>query len=626
MQLPRTLLLLSFLLPGTPSLLAAGEQRVVAREVLWSGRLDALEEQHDPFAFELAPDGKGFFYYQGAPWPRLMFQPLEGAASMVGAVVPWSTLPPRIDPRDGTVYFTAVDVAESLPEPGERPRLLSLHVVKAARPGFSAERLHPSRGRAPGTFSILLDLHPSGETLLIGTGSGFRGQRLDDLSLDLHELPASGGPAAALRIRVNGRAAVRYSGDGSLIEYIPALEDPAAEIFRFERSTSRHLPPRPERGPRARRAGELEVSSFLLPHRGSIGWDGFESHEVRRPGARAGLLLEIGEEIRRLTPVRALPVSFRAGRILLCGGPEDRPLLIVAEVDASALEAEAESVEPRPSPLLFDPALLEGRILAARDPAAAELLERLRDTLHTAAAEPVTALRARLRQKGIGIDDDIEQRVEVFERSPGLLRVERFLDLTPPAAEREPPAAEAARETISQVMAFDGEECWLEREDGFVERIAESLFAREVNACSLFRWLFDPAGLGERNLRFGAPAPIAPGGAGERRWKLPFAYEDGYAGELWVEERDGGVLPLSWRSPFLVPGERLRRELGVVPAEQVVGFEEWGLLKGRRAPRRLRFEGGFRAHLLELQEIAFPEDIDEKQFSAPARRGAAKAR
>ena len=78
--------------------------------------LAALERQPAPDSFVLSPDGRGLFYFQGAPWPRLLFRSLDepgSEARMVAPFVPFRRRPPRVAPSGEAVYFTAIGGTES---------------------------------------------------------------------------------------------------------------------------------------------------------------------------------------------------------------------------------------------------------------------------------------------------------------------------------------------------------------------------------------------------------------------------------------------------------------------------------------------------------------------------------
>ncbi|MBI4601978.1 MAG: hypothetical protein HY721_08460 [Planctomycetes bacterium] len=617
---------------GSRAALAAPGDALRVEEVLWSGHPDGMERPQDPWSLELAPGGRGFLYYQGRPSPAVMLQPVEaGAAALrVGGATPFGRRAPRFDPLGRHVYFTAL-------EPGARPdpsssSLLRTHAVRVTLPGMKVEHLFPERGSSTDAFAVLLDVHPSGERLLVGTGRGLTGAKAaqDDYALELAEVPAAGGAPSPLGLRLSAGGAASYAPGGA-----PVVEPTAGAIRGAALAW--------------RRAGDREVASFLVPHRGSFGWDGALTFAVRAPpgGASAGAAgggeapgparpLRFAERVSSLLPVPPQPVSFRGERVLLCAGTREAPIPIVARL-ASGAGGDAEDV-PGDAParaLLLDLRLLDGEVLARRSTELEPVLRGVQAALRApggaiggrpgdvprgapagrpgAPARP-GALRARLVERGFGPLAGLERRIEVTETAAGYLRIER-LPAEGPAGERDPAPEDA-------VLAFDGRACWAQAADGRCEPLDPALFCRELNAHSLYRLLLDPAGLADPRLRF-EPAPgrepgAAAGGAARR---LAFSYDDGYRGDLLLEPAPGGLRPASLRSPLLFASEELRRQMGQVPAERSVSFEDWREWNGRMVPHRLRFDDGLNPRAVEVQALEALEAADPALFRAPGSGG-----
>jgi hypothetical protein len=604
----------------------ARQPELIVTRPVWSGHLDALEKDHDPLAFALAPHGRGFLYYQGAPWPRLLYRSLaepDTEPLMVAPVVPLPFFPPRFSPSGDAVYFTVVEGAETLPAPGDRPVPPAFYVARVSFPSLEIERLHPAEGGREGFFSVLLDMHPSGDSVLVGAGSGLRGvdPRRDDVNLEVLEVPADGGTAVPLELRVNGLALVRYTRDGTAVEYtVGARGGAGARVLRYVRSSGRHERTQETQAQLWRHAGELDVQAFQLPHRGSFGRDPYRSFEVREPGATAGLLLRLAAPVAALAGCAPgapdapppVPVTFQSGRVLLCGGFQDRRLLVVAEVEPRS-RASTAPVAKR-APFALDPRFFGDEILAGHEPAAREILDKLRQSLRTTAAEKIAAIRAEFAFTGPASAGGGREVMQVLERADGPLLIERTYSPLP-AEDAEGKAVEVA--PISQILAFDGERCWMKTGDDRYLQIEEPAFAMELSATSPFRWLFDPAGLKDPHLRFSKPEALPAGKDGESRWKVPFFYPDGYSGELVVGEESATTLPVSWRTPLVLPGQKLRRDFGKLPQTKEATFEGWHLSKGWWIPRQLRFDGGLRSYTLEVRKIEFPEQLERRLFQMP---------
>ena len=313
----------------------------------WQGYPVGLRRPHDPTHFQLAPDGTGFLYQQGPPLERLMLQPVQAADAqplMLGTERPLAWRPAGFSPDGRHVYFTVRESPPALRSGSARS--LRSYVARVALPSLEFECLYPRVEAVAGTSAIYLEVHPSEEAILIGTcRDPEEGDRAPDRTLlEVAELrPGAAGSSwkrDPLGFRAAADAIVRYAEDGRSVEYSVTARD---ESFTLTTLYSIDLETRAQRRIEAdvagsegedlpRRAGEMEVLSRLRPHLGSFGWDGFRAHLVRRVGGprAAWARLVIPSELLSRIPAPLTPVSFRGESALLCGGPEDRPLPVVA--------------------------------------------------------------------------------------------------------------------------------------------------------------------------------------------------------------------------------------------------------------------------------------------------------
>jgi hypothetical protein len=95
---------------------------------------------------------------------------------------------------------------------------------------------------------------------------------------------------------------------------------------------------------------------------------------------------------------------------------------------------------------------------------------------------------------------------------------------------------------------------------------------------------------------------------------LAISSPEGYRAELWVDRRDGRALPGRIESPYLLPEDRLRRNLGVDGALRRVRFLEFRPSGGRLVPGRIRFEDPFNPFELELEEVELNPPGAEDSF------------
>ena len=317
--------------------------------------------------------------------------------------------------------------------------------------------------------------------------------------------------------------------------------------------------------------------------------------------------------IAALSPVPSVPVAFRGNRVLLCGGLRDRPRLIVAEIArVDALPTAASS--PR-APLALAPELLS-RDLSSAVASARPYLARLRAGLGAFTTGSPKNVRARFRHTKLERLPVTTFEVRVYEDASGRIRVERSDEAPPGDGETttkgNPPA--------THVAGFDGETCWIEGRGEAFYRVDTAFLSQPINESSVFRLLLDPAGLGDGNLRFGRPRSVATGASDQRSgWALPFAYDDGFAGELTVREVAGRLEPYEWRTPLIFQSLEIKTQMGIVPDGKLIRFETWREIAGRRIPDRILFDNGYDTFRLELLDIAFPGTLDDRLFRMPGR-------
>src|SRR5262249_5767017 len=99
--------------------------------------------------------------------------------------------------------------------------------------------------------------------------------------------------------------------------------------------------------------------------------------------------------------------------------------------------------------------------------------------------------------------------------------------------------------------------------------------------------------------------------------RILFSYDDGYRGELVAAHGDHGWLPLSIKSPLIFPTAQMRKEMGQVPEEKAVTFEDWRPWHGRLVPHKVRFEDGIHLRELELLELTARSDVTAGLFQPP---------
>ena len=607
-------------------------------EVVWKGTPDALLFTPGARPFDLSPDGRGFLYLQGAPWPRVMMQALPAAPGapapepvVLGTAPPFGDRPPRFDHQGRNVFFTA-DLSAASRKParvraggnGEAKAAagaaepVSLAVVRANTAGLQAERLLPAPGQAPDEFAVFLDLHPGGRTILVGTGRGLAATQIStgDFSLAVSELTFSDSgaplvPPRPLSFAVNGVAPVRYSWDGTTIYYGggPAAGGPSPS-FRYLRRSGLIEPAGFYQERLGRLAGDVEVIFQAVPHPGCFGWDGFPLCLLSRAPGGPAVPLEVPAAL--LSPLPLLPISARGDRILLAGGPEDRLQLAVARWDSAAFEGALAAAARAPHPAAVAPVLTAGfggeEVCArAEDARAGGLLREIRSSLAPGPVAPLVAIRARWTER-LSSAPATAWRVEATQTASGQIWVER--------TEVGGPAGKApARE----VVASDGKESWALDDRGETILLSVADLLQRVARAAPLPLLADPAGFGSLGLAFGflgeaGEGPAQGEDAGRLRLRLKLEAMDGYRAEVIVAASGGQVLPARIESPLLFPRERIRRGLGVVKEKASVSFEDYRLEGGRRVPGRIRFDDGLNPSELVLEEVEFNLSVAGKLF------------
>jgi hypothetical protein len=523
-------------------------------------------------------------------------------------------------------------------------------------PSKEVERVFPTPGAAAETSAVLLDIHPSGTTLLVGTtgpipssdaATGATRLQVEELLLSADEAGGEGKKGNivierhSLGFRTSLRGWIRYARQGGLVEYVPPGADVGIEspvVHTFDKRTGTHHVSGTRVHSATERAGDLDVRGFLIPHAGSQGWDGFTTWVARDPASAQEEILEVvlSSEVLELADTPPVPIRFRSGRVLLGAGSPDAPLPVVASCGIQSFEA------PRPGAtrlsrwetlavdaLLFDPRWLEGAILARRDLSTEPLLLELYRSLRPArgggsplrlqrgesarAATQAPALFCVFEEVHSGGLDGESVSVEVLEQSPGLLRVERIRNSTV-----DPMGSDSAERSTRETLLFNGRGCWASVPGGRYVDVSPRAFVSRVNVASPFRLLIDPVRLGDPRLSFGKPRRIP--GEGADLTALPFRYRDGFQGEFLLERTSGRLLPRCVRTPLFFETEALRRGAGAVPELQSVRFADWQPACGFLVPHRLDFDSGLHSMRLELKRLEWRQGVGSGVFLPPGGR------
>lgn len=602
----------------SPGLVAQDTAAIGARRVIFRRQLDALRRPHGTLDFALSPDGRRLLYYQGLPWPRLMVVDVDSphaSPRMIGALEPFGALPPRFGASGDEVFFTVVDGTAAHSARAISPTRASavdlpLVVVRADIASGRSARLHPASTRG-GAFSVLLDVHPSGERILVGTGRGFRGPdlRAAPTALTLVEVPARGGSDSRPGFQVMSDALVRYSRDGASIEYTQgAGDEPEVERARFDLASARHVELGPATLAEWRPAGDHDVRAIERVHRGSFGYDGVSSYAVRRTVDGVTHVAEL-DVASALAGLPIVPIAFAGGRALVAGGPRDRPTLAVVELEVGAGAALVAETDVTRFAVGAD--FFRGGIACRSDPKAAAILERVRRALTPTAAKSGVAARAEARRtKSLGATT-LSFTITATEALDGRFRVER--QFPPVAVDSSDGRAATGESTVSYARGRGSI-----RSAGDARQPVDAGFlARTLAESSPLRLWLDPAGLADRDLRFLAPRDAASGrdtAATAAGVVLPFEYDDGFAGELSLEAGERGLLPREWRTRLSFPTHALATQIGAVRAHKTLRFEEWRDVDGRLVPARIYFDDGiawFELELLALDVLAeLPAELE----------------
>ncbi|MBI4585443.1 MAG: hypothetical protein HY717_15630 [Planctomycetes bacterium] len=594
-------------------------------EIIWQGALNGIDATARERILELAPDGQSFLYYQGAPWPRLMLQP-AGAKDveprMVGTVAPLATRAPRFDLEGKSVFFTARLDWRPLRPPAAGPppegAIVHLAAVRVAVDGKSQEKLAPAPSAPVDASAIFLDLHPGSQILLVGAVASLKAAELQNgsFSMNMLEIPASGGGSGEdLGFQIGGRAVARYSWDGKAIYYTrDDFKDGSPPLFRYDRSSGVHEALRREACSAGWSAGDVEVCRFQLAHPGGFGWDAYPAFFLQRSLKEPAVLFRLPEGFPLSAQAALVPHSIRGERMLLSSGLEDQPRAVLARWNPRAFEEELARAKASPRESL-DPGNPEARkqwaagrarlsLRAAGDSAAAPLLKSMLRSLVLLPGAPVERIKVRWAQESGLAGSDLKRAVEVIESARGAVRLEKTLP--PEKPESTPPR---------ELVVGDGQEARLTDDRNITTALPNSALQAELAQFSPYQLLLDPAALGNPGLRFQAarnPGWKEPAPASERA--LEFRHLDGFHGTLFLQVEGEQALPTRLVTPQLFPSEKMRRNMGIVPNDKSITFEDYRPVAGRLVPHRLRFDDGLSPFTLTVEELVFNPEVSDPIF------------
>ena len=613
---------------------------VMAGAILWRGMPDGAHRNIHQ-VLDLAPDGRSFLYLQGDPWPRVMLQRLPAGAGgslpepeILCALEPWGGRAPRFDLEGRAVFFTAdltprgADASRPTSRPGPVPARVapgeSLHAaVMRVRPGTKAvERIWPLAGSPSDRASILMDVHPGGRTLLVGTGSGLdpREAFLGNLSLELEELSFPDGGTAAvapapLGFQVSSQALVRYSWDGTAVIYsLGPVDRGPVRVLRYDRASGTHEPTGGTQEDAGRLAGDLETHSILLAHPGGFGSDGFPLQLLSRSLDGPAVVFS-SEGLPGSLPF--VPVSFRENRALLASGIEDRRMLLVTSWDPAAFEGKiaAVTLSGPPGPWGLS-AALQGSVAlaevraAALDPKALTVLRALHAGRALSGGRTLRSARARWVQR-IGGAGSQERRLESIELASGALRIEKVT-----------PAGKAGDPEEREVIAFDGKEAWAIAARGDTMPLDWRALLVEGCTGSPFRLLLDPAGLGLPWIAFrwiGEETETVEGGGTRPLARLEIRSLDGYSALLLASLEGYRARVHRIESDLLLPQEKGRQDQAPGREKKSISFDGYKELGGCLVPGRIRFDDGSTALEMELEDLELdPPGAEEAVRRKPA--------
>ena len=591
-------------------------------EVIWEGAPDALDLLHSRPIVELAPDGKSFLFLQGLPWPRLMIQsvePGEDEPVMLGTKAPFGGRQPRFSPDGQFVYFTA----ELDWRPRRRPRKgdaspgddVRTAAIRIALKDHAETTIAPAPGSSRDAFGIFLDLDPTGERALVGTGNGLRayGFLMAPYEMEVFEVDLSNRqPWTKLPFVLKEAALARYSADGQFIYYSNYAKDEGlAVVYGYQRATGARSKLHRDVLRIGWRAGDLDVAAVPSAHLGSFGFDGFRSFLFRlghddpvvhwRPSADF-----LGDRVDGAPWPRAV----RGARVLLRLGLPDRPRFAVCQWDRTAYRSRLKEAIDGPE-CLGDRRLpaARARIARARSeslrlarvaPVATELVDRLERSLILLPSAPVASVR--VRWKEARSEAGVQRDFEVIERATGEMIIEK---VTPPFDELDAP--------MKELSVSDGRIFRHTDDRGDTRDVPEHLFEQERLGVSPYHLLLDPAGLTHADLEY-----VSVDG-GDKQKRLGFRYLDGYSGHLLVEIDGPSVRPVEIVSRMSFPSDRVRESLGNPRGEtdsqyKSVRFVDYRPLDGRLVPHTVIFTNRLLDYTLTLESLELNPEVPDDTF------------
>lgn len=575
--------------------------------VVWRGFVNAVSEDKD-LIFELSPDGSSFLYSQGRPWPRLMLQAVDGLGKepvMLGTHAPISGRRPDFVSSGKAVYFTADRSWRPMRQGISNERVVNPAVLRVSIDGRVSKTIASS--------AMFLDLHPKGETLLIGRMSEVTTSELaiGSYALELNEVPASGGVSKPLGFSVRGLSFVEYAFDGNSILYTTgAPRDERETVRRWDRRTGLHSRVERTLGAVGTRAGVARIRVVENAHLGTFGSDVYVQNLVQKSADGPAIAVSIGPSFPYAPSggVRIRSVGRR--HLLFSGGPRERLEMIVASWDSVGFNRGVTDVVNGTGWTLdtdvtgghksTSEARSRSLILARAEGETRALLESLRRSLG-ADDTPVDSVRVRWsiqRRPEEGASGEI---VEVVETAEGQARVERIL---PPLSPEDAEEREA--------LIDDGAAVWHVAVDGTASRVTHSQLRDQLTHLSAYRLLLDPAGLGYPGLTFRA-GPVKDG---ERT--LTFRDVDGYHGKLVVRVNGAMTFPVRIVTPLLFSSLRARRGIGAVQDERRVTFDDFGVAAGRTVAHTIRFDNGYTPVELKLKSLELNPSLDNGVFAPDA--------
>ncbi len=578
---------------------------VVPGDVVWEGTVNGLDRDGSAPVFELAPAGDAFVYFQGLPWPRLMFRKLgEKEPKMLGRLVPFGRRHPRFAPDGNAVYFTAERHFKRRLRPGHRAGgkdpVVQTVVVRVTTDGRSVVHVAPAGLSAPDAFAVFLDLRPDGRSALVGIGNGLRraAATRGDYALELAEISVPGDassptPPRRLGFQVPGHAVARYSTDGRSIYY---TRQPAsgpgggAAVFQLEIAGGTHRKLDIDAFGIGTRSGKTVIVPNLRPHIGSFGFDPFTAYSFGADSSEATERFGVPAEFPGSGAAGAHPIGRTSKRLLLRTGPAYRPRLTVSSWKREAAGAES---------------TLNTRSKGGTFPLVSELARSLGTS-----PTPIQNARVRWTEESQADGKTIRRTITVEEFMGGAVRIEK---VTPPENPEDLPAHE--------IFARDARGCSFTNDLGEVSRISTRTFQTELNACSPLQLLVDPCGLRDATLeyvRVAGPKVLAKPSA------IEFRHADAYHGTIHLKRVGERLLPEKIVSPAYLSRASLSRTSlsrtslsgtgaressgGTSRAEKVLAFDDFRPVAGRLLPHRITFDDGVsppeKSRVMTVEEIS----------------------